>query len=55
MQRLPGRPLSPDAVDFVAQEGAVSDVDRERLEEKFPEFRATPVKEGLESYLRPRR
>jgi nucleoside-diphosphate-sugar epimerase len=54
MQHLPGRPLSPDAVDFVAQAGAVSDVERHRLEEKFPGFRATPVKEGLESYLKPR-
>jgi nucleoside-diphosphate-sugar epimerase len=55
MQHLPGRPLSPDAVDFVAQEGAVSDVERLLLEQKLPGFRATPVKEGLESYLKPRR
>ena len=53
MRHLPGRPLSPDAVDFVAQAGAVTDVDREWLAEKFPEFKTTPIREGLESYLRP--
>lgn len=54
MQYLPGRPLSPDAVDFVAQEGAVTDEDRRLLAERFPEFQATPVREGL-GYLRARR
>ena len=54
MQYLPGKPLTPDAVDFVAQAGAVSDADRQLLVERFPEFRATPVREALESYLRPR-
>jgi NADH dehydrogenase len=54
MYRLPGRPLSPDAVDFVAQEGAVSEADRILLAERFPEFTATPLREGL-GYLRARR
>lgn len=52
MQRLPGRPLSAAAVDFVAQAGAVSDSQRALLQERFPQFRATPVREGLQSYLR---
>jgi NADH dehydrogenase len=51
MQYLPGRPLTPDAVDFVAQAGAATDVDRALLAERFPGFRATPVSEGLRSYL----
>lgn len=48
MQRFPGRPLTPDAVDFVSQEGAVTDADRRLLAERFPEFQPTPVREGLE-------
>jgi uncharacterized protein YbjT (DUF2867 family) len=52
MQHFPGRPLTPDAVDFVAQAGAVTSADRALLVERFPEFRTTPVREGLESYLR---
>ena len=55
MQYLPGKPLSPGAVDFVAQEGAVTDADRRLLTERFPEFRATPVGEALGTYLRPAR
>ena len=51
MYNFPGRPLSPAAVDFVAQAGAVTGKDRELLAERFPEFRATPVREGLASYL----
>lgn len=51
MQYLPGRPLTPDAVDFVAQAGAATETDRRLLAERFPEFKATPVREGLESYL----
>ncbi|MFH0915873.1 MAG: NAD-dependent epimerase/dehydratase family protein [bacterium] len=47
MQHLPGRPLTPDAVDFVSQEGAATEADRRLLAERFPEFRATPVREGL--------
>jgi nucleoside-diphosphate-sugar epimerase len=54
MRFLPSRPLSPGAVDFVAQEGAATDSDRRLLADRFPGFRATPAKEGLESYLRPR-
>ncbi len=53
MRYLPGRPLTPDAVDFVAQPGAVSDADRRLVAERFPDLRATPLKEGLESYLKP--
>ncbi len=52
MQYLPGRPLSPGAVDFVSQGGAVTDEDRRLLSERYPEFRATPVREGLTGYLR---
>jgi len=51
MQRLPGRPLSPGAVDFVSQGGAATEADRQLLAERFPEFRPTPVSEGLASYL----
>lgn len=51
MQYFPGRPLTPAAVDFVAQEGAVTDADRALLAERFPEFRTTPAREGLGSYL----
>ena len=43
MYRLPGKPLSPAAVDFVAADGAVTEADRRLLAERFPEFRATPV------------
>jgi len=51
LQRLPGRPLTPDAVDFVSQGGAVTDADRRLLTERFAGFRTTPLSEGLESYL----
>ena len=51
MQYLPGRPLTPDAVDFVAQKGGVSDEDRALLAERFPEFRTTPVRRALAEYL----
>jgi nucleoside-diphosphate-sugar epimerase len=54
VQFLPGRPLTPAAVDFVAQAGAVTDADRALLRERFPGFTATPVREGL-GYLRARR
>jgi NADH dehydrogenase len=50
MQHLPGRPLTPDAVEFVAQGGAVTEADRAFLAERFPEFQATGLREGL-SYL----
>lgn len=50
-QHLPGRPLTPDAVDFVSQGGVPSDDDRRLLAERFPGFAATPVREGLESYM----
>jgi uncharacterized protein YbjT (DUF2867 family) len=52
MRHLPGRPLSPDAVDFVSQGGSATDADRRLLAERFPEFQTTPVREGLGSYLR---
>lgn len=51
LQRLPGRPLTPDAVDFVSQAGAISEADRQLLAERFPEFRLTPLREGLGTYL----
>jgi nucleoside-diphosphate-sugar epimerase len=51
MQHLPGRPLTPGAVDFVSQAGALSEEDRRLLRERLPEFQATPVKEGLLSYM----
>lgn len=50
-QRLPGRPLTPGAVDFVSQAGAVTEADRQLLAERFPDFRPTPLREGLTSYL----
>jgi uncharacterized protein YbjT (DUF2867 family) len=50
---LPGQVLSPGAVDFVSQAGAVSAEQRELLAERFPEFQPTPVREALESYLKP--
>jgi nucleoside-diphosphate-sugar epimerase len=53
MQFLPGRPLSPAAVDFVAAPAAATDADRQWLAEEFPEFKPTTVREGLKSYLRP--
>ena len=52
MQHLPGRPLSPDAVDFVSQAGALSGAERLLLAKRFPDFRPTPVRDGLNSYLR---
>jgi nucleoside-diphosphate-sugar epimerase len=51
MQHLPRRPLSPGAVDFVCQGGAVAEPDRQLLAERFPDFKPTPLREGLESYL----
>lgn len=50
-QHLPGRPLTPDAVEFVSQGGVPSDDDRRLLAERFPGFAGTPVREGLESYI----
>ncbi len=52
MQYLPARPLTPDAVDFVSQGGAVTSAGRALLAGRFPEFRATGLREGLQ-YLRP--
>jgi nucleoside-diphosphate-sugar epimerase len=51
LQHLPGRPLTPDAVDFVSQGGAATATDRRLLAERFPEFRPTPLRQGLGSYL----
>jgi len=53
LQHMPGRPLSPDAVDFVSQGGAATEADRQLLAERFPGFRATSLQDGLESYLKP--
>ncbi len=47
LQHLPGRPLSPDAVDFVSQAGAVSDEQRTLLAERFPHLELTPLRRGL--------
>jgi len=49
-QYLPGRPLTPDAVDFVAQAGAVTAAERALLAERFPDFKPIGLREGL-SYL----
>ncbi len=51
MQHFPGRPLSPGAVDFVSQGGAVSEEERRLVAERFPEFLTIPLREGLGSYL----
>jgi uncharacterized protein YbjT (DUF2867 family) len=51
MQYLPGRPLTPDAVDFVSQGGAATEADRRLAAERFPRFQPTPLREGLGSYL----
>ena len=53
MQHMPGRPLTPDAVDFVSQGGAATDGDRQLLAERFPDFQATPLREALATYLKP--
>lgn len=50
IQYLPSRPLTPGAVDFMLQGGAVTSDDRKLLAERYPEFRATPLAEGL-AYL----
>lgn len=50
-QHLPWRPLTPDAVDFVAQAGAVTDDDRRMLSGRLPDFVTTSLHEGLASYL----
>jgi uncharacterized protein YbjT (DUF2867 family) len=52
LQHLPSRPLTPGAVDFVAQEGAISQDDRRLLRERYPDFATTPLREGLAGYLR---
>lgn len=51
MQFLPGRPLTPAAVDFVSQ-GGVADLSV--LRERFPDFQTAPLRPSLESYLRAR-
>jgi nucleoside-diphosphate-sugar epimerase len=51
LQRLPGRRLTPAAVDFVSQGGAASAADRELLAERFPKFSATALRDGFASYL----
>jgi nucleoside-diphosphate-sugar epimerase len=55
LQHLPGRPLTPGAVDFVSQGGAATATDRRLLAERFPQFRTTPLREALGSYLAPTR
>lgn len=48
LQLLPGRPLTPDAVDFITQGGVADDT---RITEKFPGFQTTRFREALEGYL----
>ena len=55
MQFLPGRLLTPASVAFIAAAAAATDEDRRAMAERFPEFTTTPLKVGLESYLRPTR
>jgi uncharacterized protein YbjT (DUF2867 family) len=47
LQHLPGRLLTPGAVDFVSQGGAATEIDRRLLAERFPDFRTTGLREGL--------
>ncbi len=51
MSLLPGQLLSPGAVDFVSQAGAVSEEERRLLAERFPEFRSTPIREAFAGYM----
>ena len=54
MQFLPGRPLTPAAVDFVSAAAAATGPERALIAQRFPEFKPTPLREGFESYGRPR-
>ncbi len=51
LQHLPGRLLTPDAVDFVAQGGAATQIDRSLLAEHLPDLTLTPLAQGLSGYL----
>lgn len=51
MQHLPGQLLSPGAVDFVSQAGAVTDAGRHLLATRFPGFQTTPLCRGLAACL----
>ncbi len=46
MQFLPGRPLTPAAVDFVSAPAAATDEERALLAGRFPEFRPTLRQRG---------
>lgn len=48
MQFLPGRPLTPMAVDFSSQGGVA---DPEPIGRLFPDFRPVPLRDGLATYL----
>jgi uncharacterized protein YbjT (DUF2867 family) len=50
LQHLPGRPLTPDAIDFVTMDG---DANTAALEETFG-LPPTPLADGLATYLAPR-
>lgn len=50
IQVLPGRPLTPDAIDFITMDGVA---DTTELEATFG-LRLTPLAEGLATYLGPR-
>lgn len=47
VQHVPGRPLTPDAIDFITSDGVV---DTTALQEAFG-LRLTPLEEGLRTYL----
>jgi nucleoside-diphosphate-sugar epimerase len=51
MQFLPGRPLTPAAVDFVSAPAAATDEQRGLLAEKFPGFKTTPLQQALATYF----
>lgn len=50
LQYMPGRPLSPGAVDFSSQGGVA---DPTALKGRFPDFVPTPTREALVDYLAP--
>jgi NADH dehydrogenase len=50
LQYLPGRPLSPGAVDFTAQGGVA---DPAVLQERLPDLALTPLRTALRTYMGP--
>lgn len=47
LQWMPGPPLNPAAIDFITQDGLVNLAE---LRNSFPDFRLTPLPEGLAKY-----